>query len=177
MTIDIDQQTLHIQWYNHGSSTVMGELAHPQELFLQALCGPVLFDSVAAKITVHYHKPQRTINQKATSSKTDNIPLGEYFCKCVHCHIFLSISFTYTLVGLCPDPSMNHLPLISPPSGMNSTLLAVPLRKSRKIVPFVIWSQNTNRKRSQRPSRIMPGSLYEVMNIIYRTSCSTGLSQ
>ncbi|KAF9066247.1 hypothetical protein BDP27DRAFT_1330866, partial [Rhodocollybia butyracea] len=73
--IDLEGR-IHVQWFNHGSKTARGEMANPQELYLQALCGPVSFHSIAAKIEVQYLKAVA-----GRYPSTDNIPIGEYFCK------------------------------------------------------------------------------------------------
>jgi len=45
---------VHLQWFEHGSQKVLGELAQPQELFLTNLCGYHKFDDIAGKATVHF---------------------------------------------------------------------------------------------------------------------------
>lgn len=77
INIDLDLRVVHVQWYNHGNATAMGELSHPQELFLQALCGPVAFESIVAKMEVH----QLQADIKGRFADTKDIPYGEYFCK------------------------------------------------------------------------------------------------
>ncbi|KAJ4485596.1 S-adenosyl-L-methionine-dependent methyltransferase [Lentinula aciculospora] len=76
INIDLDLEVVHVQWYNHGNVTAMGELAHPQELFLHVLCGPVSFKSIVAKMKVHF---LQAINGRFPA--TEDIPYGEYFCK------------------------------------------------------------------------------------------------
>ncbi|KIK70457.1 hypothetical protein GYMLUDRAFT_234921 [Collybiopsis luxurians FD-317 M1] len=75
--VDIDRMAVHVQWFNHGKSTVMKELCHPQELFLQAHCGPISVYSIVDKVKVHY----LAHDAKGRFLDTENIPLGEYFCK------------------------------------------------------------------------------------------------
>ncbi|KAJ3787693.1 S-adenosyl-L-methionine-dependent methyltransferase [Lentinula aff. detonsa] len=77
INIDIDLRAVHVQWFSHGNTTAMGELSHPQELFLEALCGPVAFESVVAKMKVHYFQA----DTKGRLSDIKDIPYGEYFCK------------------------------------------------------------------------------------------------
>ncbi|KAJ3915519.1 hypothetical protein F5877DRAFT_81752 [Lentinula edodes] len=77
INIDLDLRVVHVQWYNHGNATAMGELSHPQELFLQALCGPVALESIVAKMRVH----QLQADIKGRFPDTKDIPYGEYFCK------------------------------------------------------------------------------------------------
>ena len=52
MFIHGDDYDLHIQWFNHGSTTLLGELAHPQELFLDYLCQDISYDTLAGTVTV-----------------------------------------------------------------------------------------------------------------------------
>lgn len=51
--MDIDQNQAHVQWLEHGSQTYLEELAHPQELFYNDLCGHIPFQTIVAPIVVH----------------------------------------------------------------------------------------------------------------------------
>ncbi|KAK7465308.1 hypothetical protein VKT23_005287 [Stygiomarasmius scandens] len=73
--IDIASEIVHVQWFNHGFNTVLGRLAHPQELFLQELCGPVSFGSISGKVIVH---------QVAQEEQWSSIPSDEYFYKLMY---------------------------------------------------------------------------------------------
>ena len=48
----------HIQWLEHGSQIYLDELAHPQELFLNDLCGPIPLKTIISKVVVH-ERPQK----------------------------------------------------------------------------------------------------------------------
>ncbi len=66
----MDNQVAHIQWFNHGSQTFIGELAHPQELFLADQCGDIPLKDIFGKATVHI--------------SPNSLPLDkpdDYFCK------------------------------------------------------------------------------------------------
>lgn len=43
----------HLQWYNHGSQIMLGELAHPQEIFLANQCEEKELETIVAKVKVH----------------------------------------------------------------------------------------------------------------------------
>ncbi|THV06517.1 S-adenosyl-L-methionine-dependent methyltransferase [Dendrothele bispora CBS 962.96] len=73
--IDITSEIAHIQWFNHGSQIVLGELAHPQELFLQELCDPIALETICGKVVVH-----ETRKEKDWIS----IPSDEYFYKLMY---------------------------------------------------------------------------------------------
>ncbi|KAJ7687355.1 S-adenosyl-L-methionine-dependent methyltransferase [Mycena rosella] len=49
-----DTQMAHIQWLEHGSQIILGEMAHPQELFLNVLCENQKIEWIAGKISVVY---------------------------------------------------------------------------------------------------------------------------
>ncbi|KAH9486450.1 DNA (cytosine-5)-methyltransferase 1 [Psilocybe cubensis] len=69
-----ESHQVHVQWFNHGSQTILNELAHPQELFLSDLCGHDTVNHIVAKVTVHYLPNEVDPKVKA----------GEYFCKFSH---------------------------------------------------------------------------------------------
>lgn len=50
----IDSGTVHIQWLEHGSQIILGEMAHPQELFLNMLCENLEVKYICRKIPVVY---------------------------------------------------------------------------------------------------------------------------
>jgi DNA (cytosine-5)-methyltransferase 1 len=50
----VANQVAHVQWFNHGSKTFLGELANPQELFLADHCDTVKFNDIVAKVEVHF---------------------------------------------------------------------------------------------------------------------------
>ncbi|KAF8633579.1 hypothetical protein AX15_001372 [Amanita polypyramis BW_CC] len=63
---------VHVQWLEHGSQIFLEELAHPQELFLNDLCGHIKMQSIVGKVVVH--------------ERPENVPTGpsEYFYKFNH---------------------------------------------------------------------------------------------
>lgn len=70
MYIIMENQVAHVQWFNHGSQTIIQELAHPQELFLSNDCGQVNLHDIVDKVTVHMG-PQGSLPSQPE----------EYFCK------------------------------------------------------------------------------------------------
>ena len=66
----MEVQRAHVQWLNHGSYTVMSELALGQELFLSDECGEVDVCKIVGKVTVHERPNAETV-----------IKPHEYFCK------------------------------------------------------------------------------------------------
>jgi DNA (cytosine-5)-methyltransferase 1 len=50
---DSASNPVHIQWLEHGSQILMEELAHPQELFYNDLCGSIPYKIVVGKVAVH----------------------------------------------------------------------------------------------------------------------------
>ncbi|KAJ6513941.1 S-adenosyl-L-methionine-dependent methyltransferase [Mycena vitilis] len=49
---DVDSNRVHVQWLEHGSQIILGEFAHPQELFLTLLCDDVA--SIDGKVHVSF---------------------------------------------------------------------------------------------------------------------------
>jgi DNA (cytosine-5)-methyltransferase 1 len=47
------ERSVHVQWLEHGSQILMEELANPQELFYNDLCGSIPYSTVVGKVTVH----------------------------------------------------------------------------------------------------------------------------
>lgn len=66
----MENQVAHIQWFNHGSQTFIGELAHPQELFLADQCDRISLRDIVGTATVHI-SPNSLPHDKP----------DEYFCK------------------------------------------------------------------------------------------------
>lgn len=66
-----ETQQVHIQWFNHGSQMILKEFAHPQELFLDDLCGHESLSHVVGKATVHFLPKE--VDPKVNPD--------EYFCK------------------------------------------------------------------------------------------------
>lgn len=48
----ITDEQAHVQWFEHSSKTVMGEISDPQELFLNNLCDNIDLDTIVGKATV-----------------------------------------------------------------------------------------------------------------------------
>ncbi|PPQ86962.1 hypothetical protein CVT25_009784 [Psilocybe cyanescens] len=67
-------QKVHVQWFNHGSLTILKEFAHPQELYLADLCGHESLTNIVGKVTVHFAP-----NAVVPKDKPE-----EYFCKFTH---------------------------------------------------------------------------------------------
>jgi DNA (cytosine-5)-methyltransferase 1 len=57
---DTSSRPVHVQWLEHGSQILMEELAHPQELFFNDLCGSIPYKTVVGKITI-YEDPKSTV--------------------------------------------------------------------------------------------------------------------
>lgn len=57
----MEVQRAHVQWLNHGSYTVMSELASNQELFLSDECGEVDVCRIVGKVTVHERPSTETV--------------------------------------------------------------------------------------------------------------------
>ena len=52
--IVMHNHTFHVEWFYHGSQTIMDEVAHPQELFLSNQCGFASLHEVAGKVMMSY---------------------------------------------------------------------------------------------------------------------------
>ena len=52
--IIMHNQTFHVEWFYHGSQTIMDEVAHPQELFLSNQCGYASLHEIAGKVKLAY---------------------------------------------------------------------------------------------------------------------------
>lgn len=53
MHINGDTQTAHVQWLEHSSQTVMGEISDSKELFLNDLCDNIPLDTILGKVVVY----------------------------------------------------------------------------------------------------------------------------
>lgn len=53
MYCDSETGMVHIHWLEHGSQTVLEELAHPQELFYNDTCTNIPFELIVGKVHVH----------------------------------------------------------------------------------------------------------------------------
>lgn len=65
----MNNQTVHVEWFYHGSQTIMDEVAHPQELFLSNECGFPGLHEIAGKVNVVYF------------ADPEKVKPSEYFCK------------------------------------------------------------------------------------------------
>ncbi|KAJ6575500.1 S-adenosyl-L-methionine-dependent methyltransferase [Mycena capillaripes] len=76
MYFNLDSQKAHVQWLEHGSQIIFGEMAHPQELFLTMLCEDQHVGWIAGKITVIYSntmEPPRKRDQYFIRSVYDEV--------------------------------------------------------------------------------------------------------
>jgi DNA (cytosine-5)-methyltransferase 1 len=64
------EHPVHVQWLEHGSQILMEELAHPQELFYNDLCGSIPYKVVVGKVTVH-EDPKFTVKAEDFFVKWD----------------------------------------------------------------------------------------------------------
>ncbi|KAJ7776611.1 S-adenosyl-L-methionine-dependent methyltransferase [Mycena maculata] len=61
---DLAKQRVHLEWLEHGSQIILGEMGHPRELFLDMLCESFSVEFIAAKISVTYAmEPLRKADQ------------------------------------------------------------------------------------------------------------------
>jgi len=60
MWFRMDDQKVHFQWFDHGSTTVIEELARPDRLFLTDSCGTMDLQKIIGKVVVH-ERPSRPI--------------------------------------------------------------------------------------------------------------------
>jgi len=67
--ITMNNQTVHVQWFYHGSQTIMDEVAQPQELFLSNQCGYPRLHEIAGKVRLAYFV------------EPEKLKADEYFCK------------------------------------------------------------------------------------------------
>ena len=54
-------ETVHVQWYQHSSKTILQELGHTQELFLTNACDTQSLKHIVGKVNVHYIKPDQSL--------------------------------------------------------------------------------------------------------------------
>ncbi|KAK0466328.1 S-adenosyl-L-methionine-dependent methyltransferase [Desarmillaria tabescens] len=66
--IDFESNQAHVLWYDHGSSTILGELAHPQELFVLDHCTSIPLASICGTVKVH-HSPE------------GSVPSNDFYCR------------------------------------------------------------------------------------------------
>jgi DNA (cytosine-5)-methyltransferase 1 len=53
--IDSEHQRVHVQWFEHSSKTVMGEICDPKELFLTDICDGLDLHCIVGKAKVHHY--------------------------------------------------------------------------------------------------------------------------
>jgi len=56
-----ENETVHIQWFEHSSKTILQELGHPQELFLINQCDTQALRHIIGKVNTHYIKPDQSL--------------------------------------------------------------------------------------------------------------------
>ncbi|KAF8131609.1 S-adenosyl-L-methionine-dependent methyltransferase [Boletus edulis] len=54
-------ETVHVQWFEHSSNTILQELGHSQELFLVDHCDTQALKHIIGKVNAHYIKPDQSI--------------------------------------------------------------------------------------------------------------------
>jgi DNA (cytosine-5)-methyltransferase 1 len=67
MSISLERQEFHIQWFQAGLETLMGEMSDPYELFVTEICDDVAFNKVLEPVVVHRDPPQESS--------------GDFFCQ------------------------------------------------------------------------------------------------
>ncbi|KAF8559884.1 S-adenosyl-L-methionine-dependent methyltransferase [Imleria badia] len=56
-----EHETVHVQWFEHSSKTILQELGHSQELFLINQCDTQALTLIIGKVNAHYIKPDESI--------------------------------------------------------------------------------------------------------------------
>ena len=51
------EPTAHVQWYEHGSKTILQEIAHPYGLFALTECADIPIGSILGPCAVQHLKP------------------------------------------------------------------------------------------------------------------------
>ncbi|KAL4067275.1 S-adenosyl-L-methionine-dependent methyltransferase [Scleroderma yunnanense] len=59
--IDGDDETVHVQWFDHSSKTIVEQLGHPQELFLTTHCDTVGVNLIIGRVEAHYIAPGQSL--------------------------------------------------------------------------------------------------------------------
>ena len=70
LSLRADDHKAHVQWFQHGYQTVMGEVAHPQELFLTSSCTDIDLKDVVDVPSVKKLTP---------GTRPDNLVPNEFF--------------------------------------------------------------------------------------------------
>ncbi|KAL0951860.1 hypothetical protein HGRIS_008520 [Hohenbuehelia grisea] len=73
VSINADDCTVHVQWYEHSSATAMHELGHPQQLYLNDICSTEDMRFIIDKVEVY-------------TDLSDASSPDDYFCHSVYCH-------------------------------------------------------------------------------------------
>ncbi|SJL06388.1 uncharacterized protein ARMOST_09724 [Armillaria ostoyae] len=66
--IDFESEMAHVLWYDHGSNSILEELAHPQELFVLDHCTSIPLVSICGTVKVH-HSPEGAV------------PSSDFYCR------------------------------------------------------------------------------------------------
>lgn len=53
-SVQFDGDQVHLQWFEHGSNTLVGEFAAPRELFLLSMCDDNPIECIVNKIEVDF---------------------------------------------------------------------------------------------------------------------------
>ncbi|TFK42046.1 S-adenosyl-L-methionine-dependent methyltransferase [Crucibulum laeve] len=85
----------HVQWLEHGQQTMLEELGHRQELFLNELCGFVPLSTIVAKVKVHEIPPPGFV-----------APPDDYFYKFTH----RKWDSSYSTIDMAQMESCSNLP-------------------------------------------------------------------
>ncbi|KAG6331286.1 hypothetical protein ID866_7799 [Astraeus odoratus] len=59
--IDGEDETVHVQWFDHSSKTCMEQLGQPQELFLTNRCDTVPMKIIIGRVATHYIAPGQSL--------------------------------------------------------------------------------------------------------------------
>lgn len=56
-----EDETVHVQWFEHSSKTILQELGHSQELFLVNQCDTQALRHIIGKVITHYIQPDHSL--------------------------------------------------------------------------------------------------------------------
>ena len=56
-----EHETVHVQWFEHSSKTILQELGHAQELFLVNQCDTQALGHIIGKVDTHYIQPDESL--------------------------------------------------------------------------------------------------------------------
>jgi len=136
MWFRMDDQKVHFQWFDHGSTTVIEELALPNRLFLTDSCGTMDLQKIIGKVVVH-ERPSAPLKHGEFFYESVSALPGNCDNSCLRSMVFNKDDSSFT--GL-DDERLELCRLSDPPN--NCPVCVVTTMREEQAVPRILKQQN-----------------------------------